>query len=161
VCRGKVHPLPRIESGKLQVKIVAKPTKGSRHEELTLNLFSRETMSIPKGWLCYLAPEIMRSLTVYQSEGDDLPFTKASDIFAFGTVWFEMLTGEWPWKTIGPESIIWLVGRGMKPSLANLQASRDVKDILVMCWTYNADHRPDFIHMSKMLEKIPKKRLAR
>jgi len=118
-------------------------------------------MSIPKGWLCYLAPEIMRSLTVYQSEGDDLPFTKASDIFAFGTVWFEMLTGEWPWKTIGPESIIWLVGRGMKPSLANLQASRDVKDILVMCWTYNADHRPDFTHLSKMLEKIPKKRLAR
>jgi len=29
-----------------------------------------------------------------------------------------------------------LVGRGMKPSLANLQASRDVKDILVMCWTF-------------------------
>ena len=54
-----------------------------------------------------------------------------------------------------------LVGRGMKPSLANLQASRDVKDILVMCWTFKPDHRPDFTHLSTALEKIPKKRLAR
>ena len=88
-------------------------------------------MSIPKGWLCYLSPEIMRSLRVHTDEGEDLPFTKDSDVYAFGTVWYEMLTGEWPWKAQPPETIIWLVGRGMKPSLANLQASRDVKDILV------------------------------
>ena len=57
-------------------------------------------MSIPKGWLCYLAPEIMKCLRVNPSGGDeennassagggggDLPFTKASDMFAFGTVW--------------------------------------------------------------------------
>jgi kinase suppressor of Ras 2 len=118
-------------------------------------------MSIPKGWLCYLSPEIMRSLRVHTNEGEDLPFTKASDVYAFGTVWYEMLTGEWPWKAQPPETIIWLVGRGMKPSLANLQASRDVKDILVMCWTFKPDHRPDFPHLSTALEKIPKKRLAR
>ena len=59
-------------------------------------------MSIPKGWLCYLAPEIMKCLRVNPANGDggsggsggsggggggDLPFTKASDMFAFGTVW--------------------------------------------------------------------------
>ena len=55
-------------------------------------------MSIPKGWLCYLAPEIMKCLRVNPSGeeessatngggGGDLPFTKASDMFAFGTVW--------------------------------------------------------------------------
>lgn len=124
-------------------------------------LTEREFMSIPKGWLCYLAPEIMRTLRVQPDEGEDLPFTKASDVYAFGTVWYELLTGEWPWKHQPPETIIWLVGRGMKPSLANLQASRDVKDILVMCWTFKSDHRPDFTHLSNTLEKIPKKRLAR
>ena len=54
-------------------------------------------MSIPKGWLCYLAPEIMTCLRVNPtgdeesntSGGGDLPFTKASDMFAFGTVWYE------------------------------------------------------------------------
>ena len=56
-------------------------------------------MSIPKGWLCYLAPEIMTCLRVNPTGdeesntsgggGGDLPFTKASDMFAFGTVWYE------------------------------------------------------------------------
>lgn len=125
------------------------------------SLTERECMSIPKGWLCYLAPEIMRTLRVQATEGEDLPFTKASDVYAFGTVWFELLTGEWPWKHQSPETIIWMVGKGMKPSLANLSASRDVKEILVMCWTFKNEHRPDFTYLSNSLETIPKKRLAR
>lgn len=120
-------------------------------------------MSIPKGWLCYLAPEIMRALRVAPPDNNsdekaDLPFTKQSDIFAYGTVWYELLTTEWPWRFQPPETIIWLVGKGMKPSLGQLQASREVKDILLMCWTYKPEHRPDFTHLSKTLEKIPKKR---
>ena len=118
-------------------------------------------MSIPKGWLCYLAPEIMRSLSVQPNERDDLPFSKASDVYAFGTVWFELLTGEWPYKLQTPETIIWMVGRGMKPSLPNLSTSRDVKDILLMCWNFYLDYRPDFTYLSNTLETIPKKRLAR
>lgn len=43
------------------------------------------------------------------------------------TVWYELLSGEWPWKEQPAEATIWLVGRGMKQSLANIQASRDVK----------------------------------
>eukprot|EP00095_Tigriopus_kingsejongensis_P004556 maker-scaffold1671_size31647-snap-gene-0.10 protein:Tk04556 transcript:maker-scaffold1671_size31647-snap-gene-0.10-mRNA-1 annotation:"kinase suppressor of ras 1" len=122
----------------------------------------RDSLSIPQGWLCYLAPELMRSLRVHSPEGEDLPFTKSSDVFAFGTVWYELLTGEWPWKHQLPETIIWQVGKGMKPSLANMQYSRDVKDILLMCWTYRPEERPDFAHLSNTLDKIPKKRaLAR
>jgi kinase suppressor of Ras 2 len=45
----------------------------------------------------------------------------------FRTVWYELLCGEWPFKAQPPEAIIWQVGKGMKQSLANLQASRDVK----------------------------------
>ncbi|KAI5719107.1 hypothetical protein M8J76_005221 [Diaphorina citri] len=85
-------------------------------------------LSIPRGWLCYLAPEIMRSLRAHQKyEDEELPISKESDVYAFGTVWFELLCGEWPFKDQSPESIIFQVGKGMKPSLANLQASQDVK----------------------------------
>ena len=43
---------------------------------------------------------------------------------------YELLTSEWPWKHQHPETIVWQAGRGIKPSLANLQANRDVKVII-------------------------------
>jgi len=120
-----------------------------------------DCMSIPAGWLCYLSPEVIRELKVHQQQSEDLHFTRASDIYAFGTVWYELLTGEWPWKEQPPEAIIWQVGKGIRPTLANLQASREVKDILVQCWLFNPKDRPDFPSLAQTLERLPKKRLAR
>lgn len=48
-------------------------------------------------------------------------------LFHFRTVWYELLCGEWPFKGLPPEAVIWQVGKGIKQTLANLQASRDVK----------------------------------
>lgn len=118
-------------------------------------------LGIPPGWLCYLAPEIVRSLYAKQLYDEELPFSKASDVYAFGTVWYELLCGDWPFKGQPPEAIIWQVGKGMKQPLANLQASRDVKDILMLCWSFRPGDRPDFIKLSNILDKLPKKRLAR
>ena len=47
--------------------------------------------------------------------------------FYFSTVWFELLAGEYPFKSQPPEVTIWQVGKGIKQSLSSLQASRDVK----------------------------------
>ncbi|CAH1115941.1 unnamed protein product [Phaedon cochleariae] len=120
-----------------------------------------DSLGIPPGWLCYLSPEIMRSLHAHQPHDEELPFSKASDVYAFGTVWYELLCGEWPFKGQPPEAVIWQVGKGMKQPLANLQASRDVKDILMLCWSYDPSARPDFIRLLNSLDKLPKKRLAR
>ena len=86
---------------------------------------------------------------------------RASDVYAFGTVWYELLTGEWPWKQQPPEAIIWQVGKGIKPSLANLATSREVKDILMKCWLYSGQDRPQFPEIAQTLDRLPKKRLAR
>ncbi|XP_064650252.1 kinase suppressor of Ras 2-like isoform X4 [Lineus longissimus] len=116
-------------------------------------------LSIPPGWLCYLAPEIVRSLQA--GPNHDLPFKEYSDVYAFGTLWYELLSGEWPFPNQPPESIIWQVGKGMKQSLSHIQASRDVKDILMVCWLYQPESRPDFSQILKCLERLPKKRLLR
>lgn len=117
-------------------------------------------LAVARGWLCYLAPELIRGLKPIRSD-EDLLFSKNSDVYAFGTVWYELLCGEFPFKRQPHESVIWQVGRGMKQTLANLQASRDVKDILMLCWAYDPDSRPDFAKLLTMLERLPKKRLAR
>ncbi|XP_013170220.1 PREDICTED: kinase suppressor of Ras 2 isoform X1 [Papilio xuthus] len=118
-----------------------------------------DSLGIPPGWLCYLAPELVRALRPHASL--HLPFSKCTDVYAFGTVWYELLCGEYPFKGQPPEAIIWQVGKGVKPSLANMQASRDIKDILMLCWSYRSAERPDFPHLLSTLEKLPRKRLAR
>ena len=41
-------------------------------------------MTVPKGWLCYLAPEIIQSLSINSWDSDDLPFSYATDVYAYG-----------------------------------------------------------------------------
>lgn len=117
---------------------------------------------IPSNWLCYLAPELIRSLKQTKNDvHDELPFTKAADIYAFGTVWYEILSGEFPFKGQQPHSVIFQIGYGMKQTLANLQATREVKDILMFCWNYQADDRPDFNRLYQLLTELPKKQMPR
>nr|XP_039251787.1 kinase suppressor of Ras 2-like isoform X2 [Styela clava] len=105
------------------------------------------TLQVPDGWLCYMAPEIIRALSVPYNDMDvvsSLPYTKESDVYAFGTVWYELLTGCWPFKDYPAESITWQVGNGKKQSLAHLQGPKELKDILMTCWAYEPSQRPDF-----------------
>lgn len=124
-------------------------------------LYGEKGLGVPSSWLCYLAPELMRGLMPSKPSDEILPYSMASDIYSFGTVWYELLCGEFPFKSQPPEAVIWQVGRGMKQTLANLQTSRDVKDILMLCWHYTADDRPDFPKLLTLFERLPKKRLAR
>lgn len=118
-------------------------------------------LGVPQNWLCYLAPELMRGLQPRKPRAECLEFTSHSDVYSFGTVWYELICGEFTFKDQPAESIIWQVGRGMKQSLANLHSGRDVKDLLMLCWTYEKEHRPDFARLLSLLEHLPKKRLAR
>lgn len=117
-------------------------------------------LPIPKGWLSYLAPEIMRKLNAYNgtSCAIQINFTFASDVYAFGTIWYELLTGDIPYKNSAPEITIWQVGRGLKQPLTNLQASREIKNILLVCWSAE---RPKFPDLNNLLDSLPRKRVQR
>ncbi|GFR92725.1 kinase suppressor of Ras [Elysia marginata] len=118
-------------------------------------------LRVPKGWLCYLAPEIIRSLKAMQQSQPDLPFTKMSDLYAFGTVWYELLCNDWPFRSQPCETVIWQVGRGVKQSLSTVAAPREVKEILMSCWAFRPAERPDFSQIAKALNRIPRTRLIR
>lgn len=123
--------------------------------------YTPDGLFVEENMLCYLAPELIRQLRAVRPAQENLPFSKASDVYAFGTIWYELLCGEFPFKGQSVESTIYRIGRGMKCTLANVQASRDVKDILMLCSAYQPEDRPDFAKLLTLLERLPKKRLAR
>ncbi|XP_039987375.1 kinase suppressor of Ras 1-like isoform X2 [Xiphias gladius] len=117
----------------------------------------KNVLRIPQGWICYLAPEIVRKMSPEVDE-DQLPFSKAADVYAFGTVWYELQVGDWPITNQPVEAKIWLVGsnEGIKKVLADANLGKEVTEILSACWSSEADDRPTFTQLAGMLERLPK-----
>ncbi|CAG0890650.1 unnamed protein product [Cyprideis torosa] len=119
---------------------------------------------VPPGWLCYLAPEIVRNLAVgpgvptsLYEISEMIPFSKGSDVYAFGTVWYELLCSEYPFQDLHPEAVIWCVSKGLKQPLANLQITKEAKDMLMKCWSFSPDDRPPFSSLMDILTNWPRK----
>lgn len=117
-------------------------------------------LRLPPGYLSYLAPEILSVLRLTSSWSvvpQSLPYSNATDVYAFGTVFYELLQGNWPFAGKPSELIIWQVGRGIKQPLSNCKASKEVKDLLLHCWAYNAADRPDFgKDLPERFSRLPK-----
>ncbi|XP_048582848.1 kinase suppressor of Ras 2 isoform X2 [Nematostella vectensis] len=114
-------------------------------------------LMVPYGWLYYLAPEVIRTLTPFQDAPESKQFTTKTDVYSFGTVWYEMIAGGWPWKKQNPESIIYKVGKGHKQSLNIHDIPGEVKEALILCWAQNPESRPTFSQLLKTIDRLPKK----
>ncbi|XP_075446139.1 kinase suppressor of Ras 1 isoform X2 [Ascaphus truei] len=108
-------------------------------------------------WLCYLAPEIVREMSPGKDE-DKLPFSNAADVYAFGTVWYELQARDWPFKSQAAEALIWQIGsgEGVKQVLSVISLGKEVTEILAACWAFDVSERPSFTLLMDMLEKLPK-----
>lgn len=116
---------------------------------------------IPRGWLCYQAPEIIRVLDPRHPGAEVPKYTNKTDVYSFGTVWFELLAGHRPFDKFTTEPIIWQIGRGYKQPLSEVEISREMKDIFNMIWNYTPEDRPSFHEIIKAIETIPKRKLIR
>uniref|UniRef100_A0A158Q6Q7 Kinase suppressor of Ras 2 n=1 Tax=Elaeophora elaphi TaxID=1147741 RepID=A0A158Q6Q7_9BILA len=116
------------------------------------------TLIVPQYWLSYIAPELIKALS---ADLIQLPFTENSDVYAFGTIWYELMTYRFPFRELHPDVVIWKVGCGFKASLDDISGPREVKDILFRCWNYAPKERPTLCDILGMLERLPKKRLGR
>uniref|UniRef100_A0A8C1K4G7 non-specific serine/threonine protein kinase n=1 Tax=Cyprinus carpio TaxID=7962 RepID=A0A8C1K4G7_CYPCA len=114
-------------------------------------------LKLPHGWICYLAPEIVRKMSPGNNE-DRLPFSNAADVYAFGTIWYELQARDWPITSQPVEATIWQVGsgEGIRRVLAEINLGKEVTEILSACWSYDARNRPTFTQLADMLEKLPK-----
>ncbi|CAF0811664.1 unnamed protein product [Adineta ricciae] len=112
---------------------------------------------VPRGFLSYLAPEIIRKLDP-RNEQTLLQHTPQTDVYAFGTVWYELLFREFPYAKQLAEYIIWRAGNSLKQPLSSVHISKNAKDIINQCWSFVPDDRPDFAMLCKSLTKMPGKR---
>uniref|UniRef100_A0A3Q3WPA8 non-specific serine/threonine protein kinase n=1 Tax=Mola mola TaxID=94237 RepID=A0A3Q3WPA8_MOLML len=114
-------------------------------------------LRLPHGWICYLAPEIVRRMSPGNNE-DHLPFSNSADVYAFGTIWYELQARDWPITNQPVEATIWQVGsgEGIKKVLAEISLGKEVTEILSACWAYDLRDRPTFTQLADMLEKLPK-----
>nr|KAG5690674.1 hypothetical protein BaRGS_013460 [Batillaria attramentaria] len=88
----------------------------------------KDYASIPRGHLTYVAPELLSTLRVIPPR---LVPTAApspeTDVFAFGTIMYEVLGGSFPYLGFPPESIIWSVCSGHRQNLANINCTIPLK----------------------------------
>ncbi|XP_071965062.1 kinase suppressor of Ras 2-like isoform X2 [Antedon mediterranea] len=108
---------------------------------------------IPRGHITYLAPELLRRAKVTPPTLTiDTTVTQQCDIYAFGTVLYELLTQNWPFRHSSIASIIYQVSLGSRQSVSHIKCSTSLKDIITECWAHNYMERPMFSSIMKDLQ---------
>lgn len=126
----------------------------------------KQWLGFRREWLYYLAPELCRHLQTPAQRIEresPLPFSILSDTWAFGTIWYEMLTGQFPhvWSQLRPEQLIYQIGAGKTMPNTHVTDCKEARSIIRICFSYKIRKRPEFDDIIKTLEKIPQKQLNR
>ncbi|XP_046739402.1 raf homolog serine/threonine-protein kinase Raf-like [Diprion similis] len=105
----------------------------------------------PTGSILWMAPEVIRM----QEEN---PYSYQSDVYAFGVVLFELLTGQLPYCNINnKDQILFMVGRGyLRPDLNKLRSDtpKALKRLTEDCIKFSRDERPIFRQILASLEGL-------
>ena len=110
----------------------------------------------PRGYVSCMAPEIAESLSLADDEFDRiLPFSDKSDVFAFGSIWYELYTGQYPLQGDPIEVVLYKVSNGVRQTLDLIIGPRGIKEELYHCWHRDPHKRPSFNSLEGIIEKLP------
>ncbi|XP_068453277.1 raf-1 proto-oncogene, serine/threonine kinase a isoform X1 [Clinocottus analis] len=105
----------------------------------------------PSGSILWMAPEVIRMQ-------DNNPYSFQSDVYSYGIVLFEIMTGELPYSLIATrDQIIFMVGRGyLSPDLSKLYKNcpKAMKRLVVDCIKKSKDERPLFPQILSTIELL-------
>ncbi|XP_055021440.1 raf-1 proto-oncogene, serine/threonine kinase a isoform X2 [Boleophthalmus pectinirostris] len=105
----------------------------------------------PSGSILWMAPEVIRMQ-------DNNPYSFQSDVYSYGIVLFELMTGELPYSQIANrDQIIFMVGRGyLSPDLSKLFKScpKAMKRLVADCIKKSKDERPLFPQILSSIELL-------
>ncbi|XP_072223326.1 raf-1 proto-oncogene, serine/threonine kinase a isoform X2 [Leuresthes tenuis] len=105
----------------------------------------------PSGSILWMAPEVIRMQ-------DNNPYSFQSDVYSYGIVLFELMTGELPYSMIANrDQIIFMVGRGyLSPDLSKLYKNcpKAMKRLVADCIKKSKDERPLFPQILSSIELL-------
>ncbi|RHZ84187.1 hypothetical protein Glove_84g60 [Diversispora epigaea] len=96
------------------------------------------------GVLPYIAPEVL--------SGEE-EYTKAADVYSFGIIAYEMVTGFPPYPDIPHDKDLAMkICNGLRPKIP-FHTSKLITRIIMRCWDVRVAHRPTFKELHAELEK--------
>ena len=121
--------------------LVAKVGDMGMARELDGTLSEQATQTVI-GPLRWMSPEQLTRLA----------YSKASDVFAFGVLLYEIFAREAPWPGVANVNVLSkvLAGERMTPPAA---APTRVRRLMLACWSAEASERPSMQHIARQLGK--------
>ncbi|XP_052192340.1 serine/threonine-protein kinase STY46-like isoform X6 [Diospyros lotus] len=103
-------------------------------------------MTAETGTYRWMAPEVI----------EHNPYDHKADVFSFGIVLWELLTGKLPYDYLTPlQAAVGVVQKGLRPTIPK-NTHPKLADLLERCWQQDPTLRPDFSEITEILQQIAK-----
>lgn len=103
----------------------------------------------------WTAPEISCNLEsqVHTSDSEMLNFPSKADVYSFGMVCYEVITGALPFSSISGQSVVKKVLNGDRPQLPD-HLPNELRLLIEECWISEPSRRPSFAEIAEKLENL-------
>ena len=95
----------------------------------------------------WMAPEVLRSE----------PANEKSDIYSYGVILYELLTGKVPWEGLNAMQVVGVVAFQDKRLVVPDGIDPEVRDLMQSCWSGEPGKRPSFEEILRVLRTVIKR----